>query len=291
MVAIDQTVGSTSTETMATGRVEEQQPERDALQDVDQQGEHGAAGDRGASGPTRRCRRRRWRAADAATAAASTTTARPSAARALASTTRPRRGSRTKVTSPVRCDHSAVAAMMPMIGSSMASGRVAGRSRPRNDASSAGPQMTKPARMRAASRGHHDDHPAPGAGVDHLAQLGLQGARERDARAARERGHGRSSVAVPPTAGRRCCVGAHAASPSREVAAVRPRNISSRPSEPPERSSRSTTRSSAAILPTTPGSASTTRPEPVRVTGTSALLEEARRGGRRRWSGPSCRRG
>ena len=52
------------------------------------------------------------------------------------------------MTSPVRWVHSAVAAMMPMTGSSIASGSVAICSRLSKVASSAGPQRTNAARMR-----------------------------------------------------------------------------------------------------------------------------------------------
>ena len=107
-------------------------------------------------------------------------------------------------------------------------------------------------------------------------------------RPARAVGTGRRRV--PADGGRRAAValvwsvGAHAASPSREVAAVRPRNISSRPSEPPDRSSRSTTRSSAAIRPTTPGSASTTQARAGPGHRRRRPARAARPGGRRRWS-------
>ena len=94
------------------------------------------------------------RLARAAAAKATAVTTSPSARApsALASTTRPRRGSSVKVTSPVRWVHSAVAAMMPMTGSSIASGSVAICSRLSNVASSAGPQRTNAARMKADRR-------------------------------------------------------------------------------------------------------------------------------------------
>ncbi len=171
--------------------------------------------------------------------------ARP--ATTLAAMTWPRCGTSVNVISPVRWLHSLVTDRIAMTGSSSAIGKPIGRTEDVGSSRfSSGTNRMQPI---VASRGddrdaHHE--PEARAGVEHLAELDLDEADQRDAGAGRVDREGGLAVLMPGRA-------PSGVAASRWVPAVSWRNISSRPAPSAGRSSTSATPAAAAALPTVGG--------------------------------------